>query len=48
MIFMEAIKYKLPNTFNENVINDLIENSVVSVTDSLGRINLQIKLFVIF
>jgi PAS domain S-box-containing protein len=35
---MEAIKYKLPNTFNENVINDLIENSVVSVTDSLGRI----------
>lgn len=35
---MEAIKYSIPNFINNSVLHDVIENSIVTVTDSLGRI----------
>ncbi len=35
---MEAIKYNLSHVLNDSVLIDVIENSIVSVTDALGRI----------
>ncbi|WP_452232438.1 PAS domain S-box protein [Lacinutrix sp. MEBiC02595] len=35
---MEAIKYNLSHVLNDSVLVDVIENSIVSVTDALGRI----------
>ena len=35
---MEAIKYNLPSRLNESVLDVIVENSIVSIVDSFGRI----------
>ncbi|AUC82454.1 PAS domain S-box protein [Lacinutrix sp. Bg11-31] len=35
---MEAIKYNLSNVLNNNMLDHVVESAIVSVTDSLGRI----------